>query len=73
MTYYRVPEELDQKKYNNGNLFLIKNELYTLKELKRYKLNPAAFEKIEVSKNKIYWLFGARFAPDRGDWKNETI
>lgn len=49
----------------------VANELYTEKELRRYcarlecdfdKIVVWNFEKVCISKQKIYWLFGCRFA-----------
>lgn len=71
MTYYKV-----KPKYDNFRLiknhkhcgFLIVNELYTGKELEKsgilfcYGVKPDFFEKVEISRKKVYWFFGARFA-----------
>lgn len=66
MIYYKVKKEFDQHyknpKIHDGNI-LIADELYTEKELKKLPFVPlAAFERVEISKNNIYWCFGARFA-----------
>ena len=76
MTYYRVkPEHDNTQLYRIGKSghwerqgFLVGNELYTAKELERYeimqcrRIKPEMFEQVEISKRKIYWFFGARFA-----------
>lgn len=77
MQYYRVKKQYDNKillsqkgkcLVNSGK-FLVAEELYTLKEWEKitkkyfFCCNPADYvEVVEVSKNKIYWFFGARFA-----------
>jgi len=71
MKYYKVKPEFDNKKiYKEVNKrkeyagFYIGNELYTEKEAEKLRLNQAFLEPIEVSKKKIYWCFGARFAAE---------
>lgn len=73
MIYYRVKKEFDnytrykwdtrQKYYGyvRPDGILIGKELYT--ETERSKISNASyfFEKVEISKNKTYWCFGARF------------
>lgn len=75
MTYYRVRKEYDQKprmKYGRrGGLewdsIYIGGELFTEKELeKEYKTHLVGlapeklFEKVEISKRRVCWFFGAR-------------
>ena len=60
MKYYKVKKEADQKRRKDGSIY-IANELYTEKEAIRQHLNLAFMEPVEISKNKIYWFFGARF------------
>ena len=72
MIYYRVKPEFDNcNKDKNFGIF-IGNELYTEKELIKVKrryynyyktvLNfDRIFERVEISKRRIYWFFGARF------------
>ena len=77
MTYYRVKPEYDNTRYTRTDKrtgrttwggFLIANELYTLRELERMaengckRLEPYKFEPVEISKRRVYWCFGARFA-----------
>lgn len=72
MIYYKVKKEFDNKRIHpfvKNNQFLIANELYTEKELNKlfynglrfYKDYLTFFDKIEISKNKTYFFFGARF------------
>lgn len=61
MVYYRVKPEADQKRRNDGNIY-IANELYTPAEAKRYKLNFNYLEAITISRKNVYFFFGARFA-----------
>ena len=60
MKYYRVLPEYDNKRKNGG--IYIANELYTIKEAEKEALNKNYLELIEVSKKKVYFFFGARFA-----------
>ena len=73
MKYYKVKAEFDQFKIDGNGNFLVANELYTKREVgkirekyehfhrKAYNFDRM-FEVVEISKRKIYWLFGARFA-----------
>jgi hypothetical protein len=67
MVYYRVKPEYDNVPYNDKHDFLIANELWTEKELTRNrvlfgrKITFDCFERVEISRRKIYWFFGARF------------
>lgn len=70
MKYYKVKPQYDNKtryKRNNHhqsipNSILIENELYTPHEFSQLTNCPAWFDIVEISKKKIYWCFGARFA-----------
>ena len=59
---------------------LVANELYTIKEFEKLRYNfmkmggstqqlKDKFELVDISKNKVYWFFGARFA--MGELTNE--
>lgn len=76
MKYYRVKPQYDNKrlcvikrgKYVNCGDILIARELYTVKEWEKvvkshvFRCSPAdCVEAVEVSKNKTYCFFGARF------------
>ena len=76
MKYYRVKQQYDNKplcvikrgKYINCGDILIANELYTVKEWEKVVKNHVfgcspgnCVELVEISKNNIYWFFGARF------------
>lgn len=69
MQYYRIPQKfdgveiIDPIKRRHVNT-LVARELYTLKELQRYHLNPAALEPVNVSRRRVCYIFGARFAID---------
>ena len=69
MLYYKV--KIPDKLYRfNGYLQTVPNELYTPAEVKRYnvpdehgyRMRPEWLEPVNVSKRRIYWFFGARFA-----------
>ena len=64
MEYYKVNKEYDGVKIvSKRNLYLISNELFTKKEIDKLKICAIdkVFTKIEISKNKTYFCFGARF------------
>lgn len=66
MMYYRVRKEYDNFPRNpkllDGSI-LIGEELYTTKEFNTLPyVYAAAFERVEIPRNKTYWSFGARFA-----------
>lgn len=60
MIYYKAIKEAHD--YFTGNT-TIKNELLTQKErdTKFRYLSDYVFEKVEISKKKIFWNFGTRF------------
>lgn len=72
MTYYRVKPEYDNRanyRYvGNSNVkikrdgILIAHELYTPRERERIAVKDSVFDKVEISRKKVYWFFGARFA-----------
>lgn len=69
MQYYRVPKELGQRHVYSARQYvttLIANELFTLRELEQMGVAWLAkkLEAVEVSRRKIYWFFGARFATE---------
>ena len=77
MHYYRVKHEYDQKqriknhKYKTKRIpdgIFVANELYTAGELDKFYLTleeeHEGFERVVIPKNKVYWLFGCRFATE---------
>lgn len=64
MKYYRVKKEYDN--YWTPVCFLVGNELYTEKEMKKFKILPKCVIECDVKKNQTYWLFGARFCTECG-------
>jgi len=63
MLYYKVLEDFAVL-VNGKQIFLVENELITAKEAEKMNLNvndAELFEPVHISKNKIYWMFGARF------------
>ena len=68
MVYYKVKDVFDQYPIDHRDTskgVLIGGELYTEKEFEKFKtVPPNAVEKIELSKNKTFILFGARFGPN---------
>lgn len=78
MVYYRVQPYMDNFtrwkavpghpgcKQIDG--FWIAHELYTPAELRKlgYTEPPEFLERVEISRRKIYWFFGARFAAETG-------
>ena len=63
MKYFRVKKEYDNT-WCNGCRFLVKNELYTEKEVKRFGILPNRLDEVDVKKNQTYFMFGARFSND---------
>lgn len=76
MTYYRVKPQYDNKQrfvyVGHSNLkirpdgILVANELYTPSERERLAMKADFFDKVEISKKKVFWLFGARFDINTG-------
>lgn len=70
MQYYRIPKELDGRQIyvrsKQKQISFAGGELYTLRELEALGLEGwgKLLEAVEVSRKKIYWFFGARFAPE---------
>lgn len=75
MRYYRVKKEYDQKQRIKNSRqrarrkpdgVFVANELYTAGELDKFFLTMEedleCFERVVIPKNKVYWLFGCRFA-----------
>lgn len=60
MKYLMVKPQYDNRRRADGG-FYIQNELYTLKEAERCKVNKSFCVLLEVSKKDIYFFFGARF------------
>lgn len=67
-------KRMNNSKYlvNDGSI-LIGNELYTEKEYNRMIENyvfripvEKLFSRVEISKRRVYWFFGARFEIDNG-------
>lgn len=64
MVYYKVNKDYNGiKVVSRRNLYLIGGELFTKKEIEKLKIFSIdkVFTKIEISKNKTYFSFGARF------------
>lgn len=59
MIYWQVLPEADQIQVKNN--FLVKKELYTVKQAVKMGANPKHFKLVSVSKNKTFYFFGARF------------
>ena len=68
MLYYKV--KTPDKLYRFNGLQTVPNELYTQAEVKRYsvpdkhgcRMRPEWLEPVNISKRRVYWFFGARFA-----------
>lgn len=64
MEYYKVNKEYDGvKNISKRNFYLTSGELFTKKEIEKLKIFAIdkVFTKVEISKNKTYFSFGARF------------
>lgn len=68
MKYYRVPKIIEgcqvYSRKTQKYISFAGGELFTLRELERMGITWVAkkLEAVEVSRKKIYWSFGARFA-----------
>lgn len=67
MKYYKVKTESDQVRYNKKSSdILIKNELYTKKQIDKMNLTDSFISKhfdiINEKPKNTYYLFGARFS-----------
>lgn len=60
MKYYRIKPENDNLRRSDGSI-LVRNELYTEKEMQRYKIPKEYAVLVEEKKSETYWKFGARF------------
>lgn len=63
MKYFRVKKEYDNVRRNDGDI-LVQNELYTEREVDRFKIPQKYLAVVNVRKNDTYWFFGARFSSD---------
>lgn len=61
MLYFKVKPEFDQRKRKDGSI-LIGNELYTATEKARFNIPENVLDTVQISRNKTFWSFGARFA-----------
>lgn len=67
MKYYKVNKEGANKYISNSKkrkaypIYLIENELFTQKEKDYYTIPDKFLKEKEISKNKVFWNFGARF------------
>lgn len=60
MLYYKVKPQFDQKRRIDGSI-LIANELYTISELFKYRIEQECVEPTNISQRDTYFFFGARF------------
>lgn len=74
MKFYQVLPQYDQRcknlRVHDGDIY-IANELYTPHEVERQKLNLRYMREVHVSKDSVYWFFGARFSDEVGDYEHE--
>lgn len=62
MKFFKVKPEYDQTKIAT-NRILVKNELYTFRQLGKMSMNcKKFFDEVEINRNDTYWFFGARFS-----------
>ena len=60
MTYYQVLPQFDNYRLPK-RLIYIQNELFTPAEVKRYNVDVNKCQKVQCSRKKTYFFFGARF------------
>ena len=70
MVYYKVKDNFADRKF--GEIVLVKNELFTKKEIENNNLPMIAFYKVNVPKERTYCLFGARFDSEEKEFVSET-
>lgn len=61
MKYHKIKIEHDNKRRSDGSI-LIGNELYTEKEMIKYKIPFAYADLVNVTPAEKYWFFGARLS-----------
>ncbi len=59
--YYKVKLEHDNKRRPDGSI-LVGNELYTEKEMLRYKIPFSWVDPVSVTSSEKYFFFGARLS-----------
>lgn len=64
MKYYRVKREWDCVK--EGDLYLVRNELFTKRELAKHGIGEYCVTEVEVRPKDTYFMFGARFCKQQG-------
>lgn len=70
MLYYRIKKEYDGARYivPQGKVGYVReviaDELYTEKEKEKFCLPIGWCEKVNISRKKTYWFFGARFCEE---------
>lgn len=74
MIYYRVKPEYNDKpiykRSKQGNYcvpsgrYFVGNELFTPKEREKIAATGVVFDRVEISRKRVGWLFGARFSLD---------
>jgi hypothetical protein len=60
MEYLRVKKSFDNYKRADGGIH-VTNELYTKKEATKHGVNPNFCDRVEISRKKTFFFFGARF------------
>ena len=73
MKYYKVSRDIDRipRRYNSKRDFLVRNELFTPGEVKKYSIPMVYIEEVDVKPKETYFFFGARFSDKYGDWRGE--
>lgn len=68
MKYFKVPGSLDGRAVIKKGLycgktkrFLIKNELYTVKELEKYGMTKTGLIPVDIPKSRVFWFFWRAF------------
>lgn len=75
MIYYRVKRNYDDYDLVDRKLLkkcrlkvLVKDELYTLKEIEKNDIPLETLEKIEIKRTRTFYFFGARFEDEDQLW-----
>ena len=61
MKYFKVVPAGDQRTIK-GKTILVANELYTQKEVNKYKIPLAYIFEVDIKPKETYFFFGARFS-----------
>ena len=62
MTYYKINKFGADQYISKSRLTIFKDELFTEKEMEKYKIPFSLADKIDLAPKKTYFMFGVRWA-----------